>query len=793
MSKFFNGKFRVKAGRGWVNVCLQILIIIRGRLSSPLVRGTVHIVGRFHHLYKTQGNVGLVIYTKATYVLLQQVAAGMKTPSTQALGPGVSRSRDGMPRIIPSIHRQRIRNGDSILLRYYLSLFSIYRVLDFKGYVKLGTITAPGVAISPSFMKEWEQACKSMVGWSGVSIPKFVKEMGEIKYVQLNKSAPALTGTRGSKLSTSTLGITLSAAALAKNPRVLDALVKWASGLWPQGNRKGAAFAGISYTNNSTRNYFVSDLNEVIENVPSRLNTNSLIGKLGFKPEAAGKVRVFAMVDCWTQWALRPLHLGLFWFLSILETDGTEDQLAPVHRLLGKGHRRFWCYDLSAATDRLPISIQVVLLSQFVGKEMAELWKVILVERDYVLPKLDSTSYKWKEQLPKLVRYSVGQPMGALSSWAMLALTHHVIVMMAAKRAGYQYGLFWDYAILGDDIVIANGRVAREYLSLLRTLGVEVGLAKSLVSRIGRLEFAKKYLSKDVDMSPIPFKEVWTGLRNGSAFMELVRKYEISFTAIASLLGYGFRVKARLGSEFEKFSPPKRLLSLSRWYFSPLGMMPMDLNSWFMIKALVPLFIAPTGQMYVDLPKPAKLYLEAKSIKLIEKIDKFRQLIRGFTGTYEENPTIWVEYALYEWTSALFSESTNPLEKTTFLKVSGALMNPLYNIYREFINVKLQLLRRDYSQLERLARKMARKDLYGEDLIQYWSLASVIGSVGLLKDPNRKSSKRTTPNGYRLAETWFEVDKIRITESVKDDVLDTSGQGNLRKVQKFEKWSDFRF
>jgi hypothetical protein len=28
------------------------------------------------------------------------------------------------------------------------------------------------------------------------------------------------------------------------------------------------------------------------------------VGKLGFKLEAAGKVRVFAMVECWTQWLL---------------------------------------------------------------------------------------------------------------------------------------------------------------------------------------------------------------------------------------------------------------------------------------------------------------------------------------------------------------------------------------------------------------------------------------------------------------------------------------------------------
>jgi hypothetical protein len=30
-------------------------------------------------------------------------------------------------------------------------------------------------------------------------------------------------------------------------------------------------------------------------------------------------------------------------------------------------------------------------------------------------------------------RYAVGQPMGALSSWAMLAITHHMIMQYCAK------------------------------------------------------------------------------------------------------------------------------------------------------------------------------------------------------------------------------------------------------------------------------------------------------------------------------------------------------------------------
>jgi len=35
-----------------------------------------------------------------------------------------------------------------------------------------------------------------------------------------------------------------------------------------------------------------------------------------------------------------------------------------------------------------------------------------------------------------IYRYAIGQPMGALSSWAMLALTHHLIVQIAAQRVG---------------------------------------------------------------------------------------------------------------------------------------------------------------------------------------------------------------------------------------------------------------------------------------------------------------------------------------------------------------------
>lgn len=93
--------------------------------------------------------------------------------------------------------------------------------------------------------------------------------------------------------------------------------------------------------------------------------------------------------------------------------------------------------------------------------------------------------------------------MGALSSWAMLAITHHLIVQLAARNVlGVpQYGKwFTNYELLGDDIVIFDEPVAMEYLSIMKTIGVPINLSKSVVSSTQCFEFAKitGYKGKDV-------------------------------------------------------------------------------------------------------------------------------------------------------------------------------------------------------------------------------------------------------------------------------------------------------
>jgi len=128
------------------------------------------------------------------------------------------------------------------------------------------------------------------------------------------------------------------------------------------------------------------------------------LGKLGIVLDQAGKARIIAICSYWLQLVLKPLHNALFSRLRLIVTDGTFDQHAPLDRLvkLYDGKHKFSCFDLSAATDRLPIRVQRDILNIAVYKGFGDLWASLL-----------DISWLYKGNY---VKYSVGQPMGAYSS-----------------------------------------------------------------------------------------------------------------------------------------------------------------------------------------------------------------------------------------------------------------------------------------------------------------------------------------------------------------------------------------
>jgi len=62
----------------------------------------------------------------------------------------------------------------------------------------------------------------------------------------------------------------------------------------------------------------------------------------------------------------------LFNILRKIPQDGTFDQLKPLLALKSKRCQSLYSYDLSAATDRLPIDLQVQVLSLLKGQEFAD-------------------------------------------------------------------------------------------------------------------------------------------------------------------------------------------------------------------------------------------------------------------------------------------------------------------------------------------------------------------------------------------------------------------------------------
>lgn len=78
-----------------------------------------------------------------------------------------------------------------------------------------------------------------------------------------------------------------------------------------------------------------SGLEESFKKFPKTESYPSL-GQLSIKEEAAGKVRLFALVDVWTQSCLKPLHNYIFDFLKGLPNDGTFDQFSSVKRATEK-------------------------------------------------------------------------------------------------------------------------------------------------------------------------------------------------------------------------------------------------------------------------------------------------------------------------------------------------------------------------------------------------------------------------------------------------------------------------
>jgi len=224
--------------------------------------------------------------------------------------------------------------------------------------------------------------------------------------------------------------------------------------------------------------------------------------------EAAGKVRTIAIVDYWTNFVLKPLHDWMFNVLTLLPQDATFNQEGRVVDFASRGYRAIWSYDLKSATDLIPLALYRSLFSVILPEKILDLWFKLLVDRDFSSPKSTLKCYK---NHPRTVRYLTGQPMGALTSWASMALVHHALVLYSAVCVGAcspsTLLSFRDYMVLGDDVVIAHSAVAAFYQALMKELHVPLSMSKSHISEHGMFNFANQTYVGTMNCSPVSLRE----------------------------------------------------------------------------------------------------------------------------------------------------------------------------------------------------------------------------------------------------------------------------------------------
>lgn len=316
---------------------------------------------RIARLVKRSGWTFAFLYLKECYRLVMWFLAG--TPETKSPGKGllVRRSPNGLPSILPLNLQSFLLNWKENIVnsKIILSCLSIYRVFPTKPKISLSTITEPFTGITESLP----------VTGIKISLREFYK--GKIKclpakLINQNSAGPNLM--RG------TYGAPFDALAFLHEPIVLFNYVSLCL---------------------STKNFyiiwqlfcciFIGIIPYISVLLLYGTNKRFKLGKFSIVYDQAGKARVIGIISYWHQLLLKPLHDSLFKILKSMDTDGTFDQSKPLDRICEKEtEEKYFSFDLSAATDRLPLKLQTDILNILSGCNLGTLWaKILAIEWHY--------------------------------------------------------------------------------------------------------------------------------------------------------------------------------------------------------------------------------------------------------------------------------------------------------------------------------------------------------------------------------------------------------------------------
>jgi len=291
--------------------------------------------------YRHHGAEQTVKLLKASQLAISKAVARDKTTSLTQLDKELVQSRlttSGLPPIIPSRDRKLIIGLSPSVIRFWLTLFSVYRVIKIPGVLKIGTIVAPSTA-KPSYHSVQKQFLQ-MLSSGGISSMFDLRILWrKANFLLLETASPSRrvswTGLLSDPSLHKALGLDSVALGIMSMLQQRDLRLLYESTYafndndseLPFVKTKDTPYHGVARLYDESSKYHLSYIG-----YPEHI----FAGKLSIKEEAAGKLRVFAMVDGWTQSILKPIEQLLAKFLKSLPNDGVYNQNSSERRARSK-------------------------------------------------------------------------------------------------------------------------------------------------------------------------------------------------------------------------------------------------------------------------------------------------------------------------------------------------------------------------------------------------------------------------------------------------------------------------
>ena len=220
---------------------------------------------------------------------------------------------------------------------------------------------------------------------------------------------------------------------------------------------------------------------ELLKSVFPNLNVKPFkMANINWINEPGLKERVVADYTKVLEFLTKPFGEKLYEIIKQVPWDATYFETVAyeqIQRVLKdyklKGTGVAYCFDLSKATDRFPLSTQIAVLrglKDLMGPMFTE--QMELFEYSCYLP----------AELPdgQLTHWEVGQPMGAFPSFALFSLTHGMVCMnyLISNNIPYRN----QFVVHGDDIVIFDEHLAQYYQNYIGISGAKINMFKTIKS-----------------------------------------------------------------------------------------------------------------------------------------------------------------------------------------------------------------------------------------------------------------------------------------------------------------------